>query len=267
MHCSLRKQTKASSTPLLKVENLHKSFRGLKALKGVSFELYRGEILGLIGPNGAGKTTIINLITGFLRPEEGAIWFEGEEITGLDPEEIAKKGILRTFQHVQIFSGLSVLENVLLGLTRKTERKIWHDLLNTSLQKREESSFYERAEAILAYFGLKKWASLPAESLPYGEQRRVVLARAVISNPDLLLLDEPAAGLSPQEGKELVSLLKNLKEKGFSILLVDHDVELVLEVCDRVIVLAFGELIAEGPPSLIRKDPRVLEAYLGEENA
>ena len=269
MHCSIRHQGQAfeKKPPLLRVQDVRKSFRGLEALKGVSFELFPGEILGLIGPNGAGKTTLINLITGFLAPDTGSIRFAGEEITGLAPEEIARRGVLRTFQHIQIFSGLSVFENVLLGLTRQTKRRFWHDLFGLKKGRSEEALFRERVEEILALFGLEKWASFPAESLPYGEQRRVVLARAVVSNPRLLLLDEPAAGLSPREGRELVFLLKNLKKDGFSVLLVDHDVELVLEVCDRVIVLAFGELIAEGPPALIREDQRVLEAYLGEEHA
>ncbi len=267
MHCSLRGQKGAldlKRVPLLSLEGVSKSFKGVAALKEVSFSLYPGEILGLIGPNGAGKTTLINLITGFLRPEEGKIYFSGRDITGLPPEEIAKLGILRTFQHIQIFSGLSVLENILLGFSRETKVPIWSELLGLRKARALEAELRARALEILELFGLKRWASYPAQALPYGEQRRVVLARAVASNPKLLLLDEPAAGLSPREGQELIKLLKNLKNNGLSLLVVDHDVDLILEVCDRVVVLAFGELIAQGAPQRIRENPRVIEVYLGE---
>ena len=273
MHCSLRKaawrpeESPFSGSPLLRIEGLSKSFQGIKALEGVSFELYQGELLGLIGPNGAGKTTLINLISGFLKPENGKIYFGDQAIHGKSPEEIARLGIARTFQHLQIFAGLTVFENVLLGFTRRIKRRFWHDLLGLGRAKKEEALFQEEVQELLAQFGLLHLAQRPVQTLPYGDQRRVVLARALASRPQLLLLDEPAAGLSPAEGQELLKTLKEIKRNGLSIILVDHDVDLVLEVCDRVIVLASGEIIAQGSPQEVREHPRVIEAYLGEPHA
>ncbi len=254
------------SVDILRVFEINKNFRGVKAIKGVSFKIRKGEILGLIGPNGAGKTTIINLITGFLKPDTGHIYFQDKEITNLHPYQIARLGIARTFQHVQVFGNLTVLENVLLGFSRHIRRHFLEDLFNFKNARIEEKAFEAKAKEILDNLLLRDFAYLPARFLPYGEQRRVVLARALASDPELLLLDEPAAGLSPKEGKDLIKLLKQIKKDGLSVLIVDHDVELILGVCDRVLVLSSGELIAEGLPSEIRKNRRVIEAYLGDEN-
>ncbi len=271
MHCSLRTGPEGALSgkglPLLKLHRVTKSFDGIQALKSVSFEVFSGEALGLIGPNGAGKTTVINLITGFLRPDQGQIFLEGEEIQGKAPELLARKGLARTFQHVQIFPELTVFENVLLGLTRHVQRRFWHDIFALPKARREEARFEQAVQKVLSWFGLEGLAGVPAGTLPYGDQRRVVLARALISRPRLLLLDEPAAGLSPAEVQGLSNLLERIKEQGITFVLVDHDVDLVLKVCNRVVVLASGEVIAQGTPQEVRHHPRVVEAYLGGSDA
>ena len=271
MHCSLRFEEEETllgkGRPLLQIQGLSKSFQGVHALEGVSFEVFPGEALGLIGPNGAGKTTLINLVTGFLKPDQGAIFFGGQAVGGLPPEVLARKGLARTFQHIQIFPELTVFENVLLGLTRKVRRRFWHDILGLPKARQEEARFEGLVREVLTWFDLEEAALLQAGTLPYGDQRRVVLARALVSKPRLLLLDEPAAGLSPAEVKGLLELLKRIKAEGLTFVLVDHDVELVLEVCDRVVVLASGKVIACGRPEEIRQNPLVIEAYLGEQDA
>ncbi len=249
---------------ILKLQTVSKSFGGVKALRGVSFSLEDGEILGLIGPNGAGKTTLINVISGLLKEDQGHILFEGHSLKGLSPWQRAALGLARTFQHIQVFADLTVLENVLCGLHRQRKTSFWAHFLRLPAAVAEEKDFESRAYQALALVGLKEKASWEAETLPYGEQKKVVLARSLVSNPRLLLLDEPAGGLNERETEELGQILLKLKTKGMTLLLVEHDLNLVMNICDRVVVLNQGEVIAMGSPLEIQKNNRVLEAYLGK---
>ena len=249
---------------ILRVENLEKSFGGVRALRGVSLNLCAGEILGLIGPNGAGKTTLINLISGIIREDAGRIFFESHLLNGLSPWQRAALGLARTFQHLQVFAGLTVLENVRCGAHRLRKTGFWAAFLRLSRAVLEEESGRRKALSILEELGLAHKADLPAENLPYGEQKKVVIARALASRPRAILLDEPAGGLNERETEELGEIILRLREKGVAILLVEHDLNLVMRICDRIVVLDQGEVIAEGSPREIQNHPRVLEAYLGK---
>jgi branched-chain amino acid transport system permease protein len=261
------RREKDRSKPLLEVASVSKNFGGVRPANDVTFRLQLGHVHALIGPNGAGKSTMINMISGVLTPSSGRIAFLGNEIGGLESHGICRLGVGRTFQNLRLFASLSVLENVLLGQHCRMKNGFWTSLLALPQARREEAAANARATAILDTLGLRNLAQVPAGSLPYGLQRRVELARALATEPQLLLLDEPAAGLNPQETNELGKLIVEISKLGITILMVEHHMDLVMSISDHVIVLDYGIKIAEGTPSVIQCDKRVIEAYLGAEAA
>lgn len=250
---------------LLELADVGKNFGGLAALADVSFQVGEGEILGLIGPNGAGKTTLFNVITSIFPPSRGRVLFRGEDIGGLRPHSIANKGVSRTFQNIRLFSAMTARENVMVGRHARSRAGIWRSVLRTAGQRAEEARILEKTDELLGLLGLAGCEEFPAGKLPYGRQRRLEIARALAAEPALLLLDEPAAGMNDSETRELQQLILAIRGLGVTVLLIEHDMSLVMKVCDRLVVLNFGRKIAEGTPEEVRGNRQVVEAYLGSE--
>ena len=249
---------------LLEVSNLGIAFGGLQAVSQLDMTIEKGHLYGLIGPNGAGKTTVFNMLTGVYRPTEGNIVLDGKDVTGKSPEAISKAGIARTFQNIRLFNEMSVLDNVKVGMHNQVTYGMWTGILHLPAYREKEHEMNRRARNLLKIFDLDEQADLKASQLPYGKQRKLEIARALATNPKLLLLDEPAAGMNPNETEELMQTVRSVRDQfGIAILLIEHDMNFVMGICEEIAVLDYGRMIARGDGKAIRNNPKVIAAYLG----